>query len=156
MRWIPIVILLVGLTGSAAQAQQKPESQAVQQKVQLGPGMGLIAPGLIQIVIQTNFFLMLAERIEMNNQQRATIEGIIYEFQKEAVLKQADLNVARAELARLLSREDIDLQQVRAKIEETAAIDADIQMLEIQSLLKAIQALTHEQHLRIVSLVREL
>jgi Spy/CpxP family protein refolding chaperone len=64
--------------------------------------------------------------------------------------------VVDAELERLLTRDNIDLDAVRAKVKESEGINTDIKTRQIESLLKAINTLTHEQHLRILTLVQEL
>jgi Spy/CpxP family protein refolding chaperone len=118
--------------------------------------MSLIAPGLMQIGSETNFFLLIADQIRLTEEQRATLEELVFEFQKYSVQKLADLNVADAELERLLTRDKIDLDAVRAKVKEIEAINTEVKMRRIESLLKAINTLTHEQHLKIVTLVREI
>jgi Spy/CpxP family protein refolding chaperone len=149
-----MVILALGSTLTVA--QQKPRSEPQRQEVQLGRGMSFIAPALMQIGSETNFFLLVADQIRLTEEQRTTLEEIVFEFQKYSVQKLADLNVAEAELERLLTRDKIDLDAVRAKVKEIEAINTDVKMQKIESLLKAINTLTHEQHLKIVTLVREL
>jgi Spy/CpxP family protein refolding chaperone len=87
---------------------------------------------------------------------RAALEAIAYEFQKYNFQRLADLHVAEAELERLLTRDSIDLDAVRAKIRDAEAIGAGIKIRQIESLLKAVNTLTHEQHLKVVILIQEL
>lgn len=145
-----LILLLLGSVFTFAQ-QKLPVGQP-KQEVQLGRGMSLIAPGLMQVGQETNFFLQLAEQIQLTEQQRTALEEIVYEFQKYSVQKLADLNVSEAELERLLTRETIDLAAVRAKVKEVEAIAADVKIRKIEALLKAIKVLTHEQHLKVVTL----
>jgi Spy/CpxP family protein refolding chaperone len=148
--------VILALSSALTFAQQKPGREPQRQEVQLGRGMSLIAPGLMQIGSETNFFLLIADQIRLTEEQRATLEEIVFEFQKYSVQKLADLNVADAELERLLTRDKIDLDAVRAKVKEIEAINTEVKMRRIESLLKAINTLTHEQHLKIVTLVREI
>ena len=150
-----ILLAILALGGVSAFAQQKTRGEALKQEVQLGRGMSLIAPGLIQVGAETNFFLLLADEISLTTEQQAALEAITYEFQKYGIQKQADLRVADAELERLLTRENIDLGSVRAKIREAEAVATEVKIRKIEALLKAINALVHEQHLKIVTLYRE-
>lgn len=156
MRRFGVSLMILALSCAVTLAQQDPRSEAQQQEVQLGRGMSLIAPGLMQIGAETNFFLLIADQIRLTEEQRTALEELVFEFQKYSVQKLADLNVADAELERLLTRDKIDLEAVRAKVKEIEAINTDVKMRKIESLLKAINTLTHEQHLKVVTLVREL
>lgn len=119
----------------------------------MGKGMGMITPGLMEVGVQTKLFLSIADRIKITEAQKAQITEIAYQFQKIAGEKKADLAVAEAELQRTLSREPIDLTQIKAKLKEIQSLEADVEYVGIESLLKAIKVLTHEQHLLIMTLV---
>ena len=149
------IVLMLALGSSLVLAQQRPRQETRKQEIQLGSGMSLIAPGLIQIGSETNLFLTLAEQIGLTNEQRKALEAIAWDFQKFSVQRMADLNVAEAELERLLTRENIDLEAVRAKIREAESIATDVKIRKVEALLKALNTLTHEQHLKIVTLYRE-
>ena len=150
-RLIALAIMLA-LFGAPVFAQQKSRGKPQEKEVDIGRGMSFIAPSLMQIGFETNFFLTLADQIKITDQQRTAIEEIVFEANKYRVQRLADLNVADAELQRLLTRDKIDLDSVRAKIKEIGDVNADVKMREIELLLKAINALTHEQHLKIVTL----
>ena len=152
MMRVIMALLLLLLASVFTFAQQKLPVGQPKQEVELGRGMSLIAPGLMQAGQETNFFLQLAEQIQLTEQQRAALEEVVYEFQKYSVQKLADLNVGEAELERLLTRETIDLAAVRAKVKEVEAIAAEVKIRKIEALLKAIKVLTHEQHLKVVTL----
>ena len=149
------VTVLVVSAGGAVSAQQKPSDSTPREEVQLGRGMSLIAPGLMEVAVRTNLFLQLADRIELTPEQRKTLEELFFEAQKYSAQSEADLDVADAELRRLLTREQIDLAAVRAKIKEIEAVRTDAGMRKIETVLKAINTLTHEQHLKVMVLARE-
>lgn len=155
MQRLLFIVLMLALGSSLALAQQRPRQETQKQEIQLGSGMSLIAPGLIQIGSETNLFLTLAEQIGLTNEQRIALEKIAWDFQRFSVQRIADLNVAEAELERLLTRENIDLAAVRAKIREAESIATEVKIRKVEALLKAINTLTHEQHLKIVTLYRE-
>lgn len=152
----PILALAVLLLSSVFTfAQNKPAGEQPKHEVQLGRGMSLIAPGLMQAGLETNFFLQIADQIQLTEKQRAALAEIAYEFHKYSVQKLADRDVTDAELQRLLTRDNIDLDAVRAKVREAEEIETGVKIRMIEAVLKAINALTHEQHLKIVTLSRE-
>lgn len=155
MKRIILLLTILALGNAVAFAQQKGRGEARKQEIQLGAGMSLIAPGLIQIGSETNLFLTLAEQLGLTNDQRIALEKIAWDFQRFSVQRIADLNVAEAEIERLLTRENIDLDAVRVKIREAESIATDVKIRKVEALLKAISTLTHEQHLKIVTLYRE-
>ena len=105
---------------------------------------------------ETNFFLRLADQLQLADKQRAALEEIAYEYQKYSVQRLADRDVADAELQRLLTRDNIDLDAVRAKVREAEAITTDVKIRMIEAVLKAVTTLTHEQHLKAITLIQEL
>lgn len=109
-------------------------------------GMGMMTLSLLEIGRQSAFFLAVGERIKMTDEQRAQVVEIAFQFQKLAGERSGDLGVAQAELQRTLTREQINLAQVKAKLREIQALQADVEYAGIESLLKVIRLLTHEQH----------
>lgn len=152
-----VLLLAVLIFGSAsAFAQYKPPGPPPKPEPAAGSGMSLITPGLMQMAQGSNFFLRLADQIQLTEKQRGALEAIAYDFQKHHLQKLADLRVSEAEIERLLTRGTIELDAVRAKIRESEAISAGMKIREVESLLKAVTTLTHEQHLKVVILIQEL
>jgi Spy/CpxP family protein refolding chaperone len=157
-----IISVLIGLSIGAthalaarpAEARLRQETFSLQQ-IDPGPRMNVIIPGLMQIGVKSNYFLRLADQIDLDPQQRTRLEQLFFDFQMFNLRNAADRRVAEAELQRLLTRESIDIDAVGAKVKEAVALESDVQLHQIESLLEAIAVLTHEQHLKLVALVRE-
>lgn len=145
-------VALIMIYGAAFGQQKPPQAPAI-QPANMGKGMALITPGLMEIGVQTKFFLTAADRIKLTDEQRTQLTEVAYQFQKLAGEKKADLGVAEAELQRMLAREQIDLAHVKAKLNQIQLLEADVEYAGIDSVLKAIKVLTHEQHLLIITLV---
>ena len=143
-------LMIIG--GATFGQQRRPQAPAT-QSANMGKGMALITPGLMEIGVQTKFFLTAADRIKLTDEQRTQLTEVAYQFQKLAGEKKADLGVAEAELQRMLAREQIDLAQVKLKLNQIQLLEADVEYAGIESVLKAIKSLTHEQHLLIITLV---
>jgi Spy/CpxP family protein refolding chaperone len=138
MRSLILIFAILLLGGNSAFAQNKPHGEPPKQEVQLGRGMSLIAPGLMQVGVETNFFLRLADQLQLADKQRVALEEIAFEYQKYSVQRLADRDVADAELQRLLTRDNIDLDAVRAKVREAEAITTDVKIRMIEALLTAV------------------
>ena len=155
-RVVAVLALFAAFTGVPARGQQGPRGEARREQIELGRGMSMVAPSLLEVAVRTNLFLQLADRVQMTDEQKGKLEEIMFEFQRYAVQKQADYDVADAELMRLLTRDTVDMGAVRAKVKEIEALNADLNIRKYESVLKAIGVLTHEQHLKIVALARTL
>lgn len=152
-------LALAALVLSAAiltPAQQKPRVEPRPEVVRLGRGMSLMTADLMQIAAQSDLFLRLAGRIDLTKEQQTKLEEMFFEIQRYNVRRQADLDVADAELRRLATSDNVDLAAVRAKLKEIEAIEAETTMKKIESILQAIKTLTHTQHVKVMLLVRDL
>ncbi len=152
-----VLVLTMLLSASAATAlAQRPSAEARRQEVQLGGGMSVITPGLMEIGSKTKLFLLFADKIPVTLDQRKKLEGLFLEIQMYGVQREADLEVADADFKRLLTRDTIDLGTLKAKMKEIEGIRVEVDMKKIETLLQAINALTHEQHTQIILLARDL
>lgn len=150
---VTCMVLLFGVI-TAAQSKQRVDS--AKQEIQIGRGMTMIAADLMEIGAQTKLFLRFAEQINLTNEQQKKLEELYYQFQKSGVQQEADLDVADAQLRRMLTGDSVDLAAVRAKVKELEAIRAAATMKRIEVLLQALNILTHEQHLRVMLAAQDL
>ena len=153
LKSLALLVGLIGLMNGSIFAQRTVNQAQSNQPATMGKGMGMITPGLVEIGMKTRFFLTIADRIKMTEAQTTQITEIAFQFQKLAAEKKGDLGVADAELQRMLGREQIDLRLVKTKLNELQLLEADVEYAGIESVLKAIKVLTHEQHLLIMTLV---
>lgn len=153
--YITFCVAIIPLSSATTPAQQ-PSSQPAVQEVQLGSGMSVITPGLMEIGSRTKLFLVFADKVPLTVDQQRKLEGLFFEVQMFSVQREADLDVADAELKRLLTRDTIDLGAVRAKMREIESIRLETDMKRIETLLRAIGVLSHEQHMKIILIARDL
>lgn len=147
-------LLAVALLAFAGAAALAPAAEPERKWPAGAALMSTLTPGLLQTAEETVFFLRIGADLALGESQHAALLQIAYEFEKQRLQKIADMNVADAELDRLLTRDAIDLEAVRAKVRESAAIAAAMKMVQIESLLRAVKILTHEQHLKVILLRR--
>ena len=156
LRGFLIVAVVIFLTAaSAVTAQQKPRVRSGESTIELGRGMSLLTADLMQIASKSDLFLRFAEKINLTIEQQKKLEEMYFNIQQYSVRREADLNVADAELRRLLTADRVDLTAVRVKVKEAEAIQTEATMKKIETALQAIGILTHEQHIRVMLLVRE-
>ena len=149
-----IFSLLVSLGGSIINAQE-PTKERSGQEIQLGSSMSAITPGLMEIGSKTRLFLVFGDKIPVTAEQRKKLEDLYFRIQMYSFQREADLDVADAELKRLLTRDTVDLGAVKAKMKEIGDIRLEVDMKKIETLLQAINALTHEQHTQVILLARD-
>ena len=148
--------LLTVVAAAPALGQQGARAGARREQIELGRGMSLVTPNLFEVAVRTNMFLDLADRVGMTDEQRKQLEAVLYDFQQYSVQKQADYDVADAELMRLVTRDTVDFDAVKAKVREIEALNSDVNIKKFEALLKAVKALTHEQHMKIITIARTL
>lgn len=77
----------------------------------------------------------LLASLELSDAQRTDIEKFRLEYRKKTVVMQADIEVAAIELKELLTTVDVvDLDAVREKIDDIAALKADLKFYRIKML----------------------
>lgn len=151
-----LAIALILSPAVSTTAQQKTRVEAGPEVVRLGRGMGLMTADLMQIAAQSDLFLRLVGKIDLTKEQQTKLEEMFFEIQRYIVRRQADLDVADAELRRLATGDNVDLAAVRGKLKEIEAIQAETTMKKIETILQAIKTLTHGQHVKVMLLVRDL
>ena len=152
-----IVLVLMFLVMTLAVTAQRNSSVKLRdKKIELGSGMSLITADLMAIAAETDLFLRLSERINLSNEQIKKLGELFLDLQKYSLRKQVDLDIADAELRRLVNNDRVDLAVVRLKVKEIEALQTDFTMKKIETVLQAVSILTHDQHLKVMLLVREL
>ena len=129
-------------------------SEGPYTKHQMGRGMSSLNQDLVQIANKTGLFLQLAGELNLTEAQDKELKALFFRTQTATVKRGADLDVADAELVRLLTNDDVDIAAVSKKVREIADIQADATLLSIDAALSAVKLLTHEQHLKIMLIVR--
>lgn len=153
----PLIILgLILLVAAIVPAQSNLRNQNNTKQVELGRGMSIMTADLMQIAAQSDLFLQFTEKIGLTENQLKKLQELYLTFQKYSVTRQADLDVADAELQRLVTNDSVDLNAVRAKVKEIEAIQTDLTMKKIETVLDSIKTLTHDQHLKVMLFVREM
>lgn len=150
------LILTFLLLTVAAMAQRSSRGNLSDKKIDLGSGMSLMTADLMQIAAETDLFLRFSEKINLSNEQVKKLGELFLDLQKYTIRRQADLDIADAELRRLVNNDRVDLAAVRLKVKELEALQSDFTMKKIETVLQAVSVLTHDQHLKVLLLVREL
>ena len=158
MKKVPYVVIVLvatilfnGRTGVAQQPAREPS----RQEVQLGKGMSVITPGLMEIGAKTRLFLVFADKLSLTVEQQKKLEDLYFRVQMYSFQREADLDVADAEFKRLLTRDTVDLNAIKTKMKEIETIRVDVDMNRIETLLQAVNVLTHQQHMQVILLAKD-
>ena len=151
-----VLVLMFLVMTSFVMAQRNSSVKLRDKKIELGSGMSLITADLMEIAAESDLFLRLSERINLSNEQVKKLGELFLDLQKYSLRKQVDLDIADAELRRLINNDRVDLAAVRLKVKEIETLQTDFTMKKIETVLQAVSSLTHDQHLKVMLLVREL
>lgn len=111
-------------------------------------------PVLGEHVPLITLMLWHARDLSLTPDQVRALETLRADFQRKADLQTAELQRIEFELQGLLSREQIDLAQVEARIRRTEALRTDLRLDWIRTVEKAKATLTQEQWRKLQPLVR--
>lgn len=151
-----VLVLIFLVMTSFVMAQRNSSVKLRDKKIELGSGMSLITADLMEIAAESDLFLRLSERINLSNEQVKKLGELFLDLQKYSLRKQVDLDIADAELRRLINNDRVDLAAVRLKVKEIETLQTDFTMKKIETVLQAVGILTHDQHLKVMLLVRDL
>ncbi len=101
------------------------------------------------------FYVRFSEKLDLSDDQLKKIESIGAAARKEAIKKEAALEIARVELDELLHQDDVDLSRVKAKLSEIASLRAEIEFNFIKTSKEIEKALTDDQRRRARDIWRE-
>lgn len=89
--------------------------------------------------------LALAQALDLSAEQRERIEQLRREELKQAIALKARIRLLQVEMAELLDSETPERELLGAKIEEVAALEAQLRKLALDTRLDCKAALTSEQ-----------
>ena len=92
------------------------------------------------------------DQLGLTADQVTRLESLRAEFQKEAIRRSADLEIAEMELEEPLRSEPADLTKVEAKLRQIERIRSDLRLSRIKTLEQGKALLTPEQRTRLASL----
>lgn len=113
-----------------------------------------VRPVLGEQVPLITLMLWHARDLSLTPEQVRALETLRADFQRTADLQTAELQRIEVELQGLLSRGQIDLAQVEARIRKTEALRTDLRLGRIKTIEKAKATLTPEQWRRLLPLLR--
>lgn len=152
-----LFLMLLPFGASLPVRAQKTRAAATpDQEFDAGRGMSLLNADLMLIAAQTDFFLQFGKELNLTDEQRKKLEDLYFDTQKYTLRQNVELNVADAELQRLVSNDRVDLALVRAKVKQIEALRSEATFKKIEAVLRSVAVLTHEQHIKVMLLVREI
>lgn len=99
-----------------------------------------------------SFMLHHREELGLSADQVKALEQLRDDFQREAIRKEADLRISEMDLARLLDAEPVDLELVKAKLEEIERLRAELRHARIRTIEQGKALLSSEQRAKLQAL----
>lgn len=156
MKRVLLTFAIVGLTGFgavvSASGQEGPSRPDHSGGMSGGMGGMMMGGGptaerpLISLALQNK------DQLGLTADQVTQLESLRAEFQKEAIRRSADIQVADTELAELLGAEPVDLAKIEAKLRQLGGLQADFRLSRIRTLEKGKALLTPDQRKKLTSL----
>ena len=111
-------------------------------------------PVLGEQVPLITLMLWHARDLSLTPEQVRALEALRGDFQRAADIQTAELQRIELELQGLLSREQIDLSQVEARVRKIEALRTDLRLGRIKTVEKGKTILTPEQWRKVQPLIR--
>ncbi|MGH2650743.1 MAG: Spy/CpxP family protein refolding chaperone [Actinomycetota bacterium] len=92
------------------------------------------------------------DQLGLTADQVTRLESLRAEFQKDAIRRSADLEIAETEVDELLRAEPVDLTKVEAKLRQLESLRSDLRLSRIKTLQQGKAVLTPEQRKKLTSL----
>ncbi len=96
---------------------------------------------------------MCMQHLGLDEKQKEEISAIRVATMKDVVRKRADMQIARLELMELLSKDQVDMQAVEAKVKQIEGLRADIHIALIKSKEEIKSKLTPEQRKKMMDMM---
>ncbi len=93
--------------------------------------------------------------LDLNQKQRAEIGEIAFGTIKDLIRKKADERIASIELRELLSKDQVDMGAVEAKLKQVESLKTDIKLTFIKAVQEAKAKLTPEQRKKLKEMLRK-
>jgi Spy/CpxP family protein refolding chaperone len=88
---------------------------------------------------------MRLRRLNLDENQKATIRDIRSKFMKEAISKMAEVRIAKIELRDIIEEDTVDMHAVEGKLKEIASLKVEMRLARIKAMEKVKAQLTPEQ-----------
>jgi len=122
-----------------------------------GPGpMGMIHPkGMMMGLGRPGMIMGMADKLGLSEDQRDELNDMFTSHRKSMIRKNADLEIAKVELQKLLSQDKPDMNAVKEKIRDIANLEAEMKFSRIQVWMDAKDVLTQAQQKELKELMRK-
>jgi len=164
--WL-VLLLLIGVGGFVFAHQEGTASDGQHEGVMMGGGMmemmhggmgrgghhgmmghdgGAVERPLISLMLQNK------GELQLTSEQVQKLEGLRVGFQKGAIRRSADLQVAELELEELRKKEPVDLAKVEAQVKRIETLRAEQRLSRIKVIEEGKALLTPEQRQKLETL----
>jgi Spy/CpxP family protein refolding chaperone len=101
--------------------------------------------GMLQRLGCPGLYAKQAEELDLTEEQVEDLNTLKWAFQKSAIERKAEIEVARVELRELMDQENIDFGKMKSKISQIADMEKELRLTHLATIEKSRQILTAEQ-----------
>lgn len=116
-------------------------------------GMGAMCPhemkGMGRGAGYDKMYLMAMRELKLSPEQKKQVESLRNEYKKRVIKSKADIKIAELELKELARADQVNLDRVKAKINEISTKKADLKFMRYKSLEEFKKVLTPEQRQKV-------
>lgn len=116
---------------------------------------GIIDGGTVHDRPLITIMLRHRDELSLSLQQVQDLESLRDRYQREVIRYEADIPIAEMDLQTLLKRDTVDLEQVKAKLQEIEHLKTEIRLARIRTIEEAKVLLSPEQYQKLQSLLGE-
>ena len=95
------------------------------------------------------------QQLDLSPQQVQDLEGLRDGYQRQAVRSEADIRVAEMDLQRLLKADPVDLEQVKATLQEIERLKTELRLERIRAIEQGKALLNPNQREKLQALLGE-
>ncbi len=163
--WL-VLLLLIGVGGFAFAHQEGTVSDGQQDRMMMGGGMmemmhggmgrgghhGMMGHGGVAEQPVISLMLQNKGELQLTSEQVQKLEALRVGFQKAAIKRSAELQVAELELEELGKKEPVDLAKVEAQVKRIETLRAEQRLSRIKAIEEGKALLSPEQRKKLDSL----
>ena len=108
-------------------------------------GKGHAKAGELHLLGGPALFAHSEEKLDLTEKQVEDLKALKRDFQKSAIEKKAQIEIARVELNELMDQKSIDFGKIKAKISQIADMEKEIRLAHLTNIERSHKMLTTEQ-----------
>ncbi len=159
MKRLAVIVTILSVVAFGALAYGQMAGHGMGEGMMGGPGTGCEMMGGHGMGHERGGFghpmWGLLKRLDLDEQQKASIREIRDMTMKDTIRKKADLEIVRIELKELLFRDPVDMKAVEAKLKQEETLRTEMRLSHIKAMQEVKAKLTPDQRKKFREMIEE-